>query len=110
MGESLSHINRDLKHRREELEQRARRRPHFPVAKRAGSARRKETTFSLNLGTRILGLTEAGVVDLLQRKMRNRVESEALREPCVIHVKDGKPLTAHVAALLGVPWPDDANS
>jgi hypothetical protein len=34
-----------------------------------------------------------------------KVTGELLEQMhCVLHVKDGKPLTAHGAELLGVPW------
>lgn len=53
-----------------------------------------------------LGYTNSlALGDMIRRKLVNRALSEAMRAEAVEHVKDGKPLTAHGARLLGVPWP-----
>jgi len=43
--------------------------------------------------------------DALFRRIQRSLEYEAAQGKGVVRVKDGKPLTAHGAKLLGVPWP-----
>lgn len=56
---------------------------------------------------RHLGLTQAGVADLLQKTLMNIEKARAFREanPGTVHVKDGRSLTAQGAKMLGMEWP-----
>jgi hypothetical protein len=64
------------------------------------------STYALNISARQLGLTRDGVASLIQQKMsaRDRAEEFKNQNPPTVHVKDGKPLTAQGARMLGVPW------
>lgn len=105
---NLEQLDRAEDKRVERMARAAKRRPHLYVSqdKSSSRGRHKKMTFSLNMNARTLGLTEAGAVQLIQKKAEARVRAaEYVREhPPVIHVKNGKPLTEHGAKLLGVPW------
>ena len=60
----------------------------------------------LQLSRGVLTLSSPQAVgDMIQRRIVKREEFEALQGEPVVHVKNGKPLTAQGAKLLGVPWP-----
>ena len=60
----------------------------------------------LNLeGNHILNYyTPQAMGDAIMRTLRRREEFKAMQGEPVVHVKNGKPLTAYGAKLLGVPW------
>ena len=77
----------------------ARSRPHLETAKDSESS----VPFCFH---GVLGPSNpAALADLIRRRIqaRNTAESHA-EDGLVVHVRDGKPLTAHGAKLLGVPW------
>ena len=71
--------------------------------------RHPRTTISLN--GRILGIANAATAgDMIQRMLVRHAEFEAMQGVPVAHVKNRKPLTAHGAKLLGVPWTGNAEA
>lgn len=76
------------------------------------SAAKGRNAVTIHLGIRALGLTEAGTVHELQKRLAAIEQSKAYRaaNPGTIHVKDGKPLTAQGAKMLGVSWPPQEES
>jgi hypothetical protein len=56
-----------------------------------------------------LGYTADGLAAMVQRRLLARATKEALQQPAQVHVKNGRPLTAKGAYMLGVPWNGDNN-
>ena len=86
--------------RAEQLSKSARQRPslHFSESERHSQA--------YTLPRRIMGYsTPAALGDALRREILKREYAKAHHaDGLVVHVRNGKPLTAKGAALLGVPW------
>jgi len=72
-----------------------------------GSARHNAT---VSLGSFQLGWVPGAIGDLAIQKAYSIATAKAWQaeRPPVVHVKNGRPLTAHGAKLLGVPWPADS--
>jgi hypothetical protein len=71
---------------------------------REGSRKMLECAITLRGG--VLTVSNAiAAGDLIRSMIVHREEFESKQSTPIIHVKDGKPLTAHGARLLGVPWP-----
>jgi hypothetical protein len=85
------------------LRSKAKKRPHLSYAKG-----RKRTT-SFRLPRKILGYSSSFAAgDALRREILRREYALTHRTDGVVeHVRDGKPLTAKGAAILGVPWPPE---
>lgn len=103
----LGEINREEKRRVKQLKQRAK---EFRTTLRA--SRRKDTKCIYNkvsLSKYQLGWQLGAIGDLLIKNAVAVAEHQlfSAENRGVVHVKDGKPLTAHGAKLLGVPWPQD---
>ena len=63
-------------------------------------------SFAIGANAGNLGISNAATLgDMLVHKIIRREEFELMQGTTVQHVKDGKPLTALGAKLLGVPWP-----
>jgi len=78
---------------------------------RQSNAKKKRSYVTVFVGNKIqLGLTQAGMADVLQKQWHAQATAQVMRDanPGVIHVKDGKPLTAKGAQMLGVPWNEDS--
>jgi len=110
VGGVVGKIDREEQDRIVKLRQTAREhRSTLKVSDRLFGSRskRRKATFHLEMNTRVLGLTQAGVESLIQKKLIARATGEAFRsdQAAIQHVKDGKPLTAIGAKLLGIEWP-----
>jgi hypothetical protein len=79
---------------------------NHPKLRESKSDKAKSSKVYLGRGTYRLGMTAAGVAQIAQKSIVGRAEWEEYykEHPPVQHVRDGKPLTAHGAKLLGVPW------
>ena|SRR3974390_2832651 len=77
------------------------------VDKRLGQRRFRGEGMRFNTFAGKLGIRDSIVAgELLIRKLKAIETARAYQaeRPGVVHVKDGKPLTAHGAKLLGLPW------
>ena len=64
------------------------------------------TVATLNPSRGVLGYSNAIVAgDMIRRKMVRLEEFESMQGTPILHVKNGKPLTAQGAKMLGVEWP-----
>ena len=81
--------------------------PHREITRHGPSHdKRRAYPREVNLGCSVLGFSSAqSAGEFVIREIIKRQEVEMAQGATVIHVKDGKPLTAHGAKLLGVPWP-----
>ena len=84
------------------LRRKAKGRPHLTLSK-------EETKHQYTIGFSRPGvlapMSAIAAGDMLRRQIERREEFEALQGAGVVHVHNGKPLTAQGAKLLGVPWP-----
>lgn len=85
----------------EQLRSAARQRPSLHIS---NAKRRSSRAYVPPM--RILGYSNSAALgDAIRKKILDREFAMAYRaDGLVVHVCDGKPLTAHGAALLGVPW------
>ncbi len=96
----VEEIGRSEHERALRLRRLARSGPHLHLSKS-----RKYAISILTGGRRRLSYSDACTAgDAVQKQIQRHVEFEAMQGKPVVHVKNGKPLTAEGARLLGVPW------
>ena len=108
-------IDRDEHTRVLRLREKARARPHLTAyrgtagteAQSSAQRARYENQKGFNLPRKILGYSNAVVLGDAIRKQIIRTEYAKAHaaDGLIVHVKDGKPLTAEGAKMLGVSWP-----
>ena len=77
-----------------------------PVRGRVSRSIRRSYPRSVSLGLSVLGFSSAQVAgDFVIQNFLKRQEFEAQQGAPVTHVRNGKPLTAKGAKMLGVSWP-----
>jgi hypothetical protein len=112
---TLEQQDRDEHNRVMRLRNAAKARPHLNqsravVLKERGNEVPRFTRDSkaFNLPMRVLGYSDAATLGDAVRKAIISAELARFHrsDGLVIHVKDGKPLTAEGARRLGVPWPN----
>ena len=94
-----------------ELAKKARRRPHLKpedlVSDNPWKAKaQNRSARNILVPSRLLGYSSAiALGDAVRQQIVRREEFAAMQGGTIQHVKNGKPLTAHGAKLLGVAWP-----
>lgn len=72
---------------------------------RETKAKARGYSFRQQLSAGVLGIRDSFTLgDMIAHKRERRAEFLAMQGTPVVHVKNGKPLTAKGAAMLGVPW------
>lgn len=102
----IGNIDREERKRLEELRRKAKE-SHVVVKSSDDPGRRKRyIRVKFTPGKYQLGWQAQTLGELVVRKAIHAATRDAYLEenPPIVHVKDGKPLTAHGAKLLGVPW------
>lgn len=72
------------------------------MSKRINKLKKHLSQWIPHLSTQIHKPTKSELLDYAYQIVEKRIELDPGEG--VVHVKDGKPLTAHGAKLLGVPW------